>query len=167
VASDGSVTLDAMMKVGVRGPPDVSALASLGTNALQVMAWNYHDDDVPGPEAAVTLGIRGLPPGRGEVRVTRYSIDADHSNAFTAWRRLGSPPAPTPEQFRRIEAAGRLSRVDFPSAARVDGGAATLLFTLSRQAVSLFVLEWDAQLGPNPQPVTNSGPPGPVVLTGL
>ena len=32
--------------------PDVAALASLDGNRLCVLVWHYHDDDVPGPDAA-------------------------------------------------------------------------------------------------------------------
>ena len=61
VESDGAVPLDTMLKEGVRGRPDVSALASLDKNKLCVLVWHYHDDDVPGPDAAVELVIDGLP----------------------------------------------------------------------------------------------------------
>jgi xylan 1,4-beta-xylosidase len=37
--------------------PDVSALASLDKNKLAVLVWHYHDDDVPGPDAAVDLTL--------------------------------------------------------------------------------------------------------------
>src|SRR6185436_13568205 len=59
VAAESSADpgLEAIMKDGVRGLPDVSALASLEGKKLTVMAWHYHDDDVPGPEAAVTLTV--------------------------------------------------------------------------------------------------------------
>ena len=59
--SSGAVPLEAIVADGVRGPADVSALASRGPGRLAVMAWHYHDDDVPGPEADVTVQIQGLP----------------------------------------------------------------------------------------------------------
>ena len=48
VESDGAVSLDAMMRRGVREKPDVSAFASRDGNKLYVMVWHYHDDDLPG-----------------------------------------------------------------------------------------------------------------------
>ena len=39
----------------MRGAPDVGALASLQAGKLCVLLWHYHDDDVPGPPADVTL----------------------------------------------------------------------------------------------------------------
>jgi xylan 1,4-beta-xylosidase len=64
VRSSGDAGLDALLQDGVRGStPDVSALAALDTDRgrLSVLVWNYHDDDVPGPRAAVDLSINGLP----------------------------------------------------------------------------------------------------------
>ena len=58
--SDGAVDLDAIMKEGVRGKPDVGALASRDAKKVTVMAWHYHDDDVAGPDATVTLSLDGL-----------------------------------------------------------------------------------------------------------
>ena len=62
----------------------------------RVLVWHYHDDDLPGPDAAVELSLRGLPAQAGSVLVQHYRIDSDHSNAYEAWKRMGSPPRPTP-----------------------------------------------------------------------
>src|SRR5206468_6942293 len=48
VESDHAVRLDAILKEGVRGPPDVTALASRDKNWLSLLVWHYHDDDVAG-----------------------------------------------------------------------------------------------------------------------
>ena len=88
-----------MLNRGVRGDPDVSALASLDRNQLCVLVWHYHDDDVPGPAAAVTLNIDGLPAAMSQVKLEHFRIDDEHSNAFTAWKRLGSPQHPTAAQY--------------------------------------------------------------------
>ena len=61
--STGEVPLDAIVRDGVRGAPDVGALASLDGSRLCVLAWHYHDDDVPGPDAAVALTLEHLPAG--------------------------------------------------------------------------------------------------------
>jgi len=142
VQSTGDPGLEAIMKDGVRGAPDVSALASLEGKKLTVMAWHYHDDDVPGPEAAVTLTVTGLPLARGEVRVQHYRIDETHSNSFAAWKRMGSPIAPDEKQYAELEAAGKLAPMEAPATLRVEGGKATVPIALPRQAVSLLVLEW-------------------------
>jgi xylan 1,4-beta-xylosidase len=142
VQSSGDPGLEAIMKDGVRGQPDVSALASLEGRKLAVMAWHYHDDDLPGPEAAVTLTVTGLPLASGEARLSHYRIDESHSNSFAAWKRMGSPIAPDEKQYAELEAAGKLAQMEAPATVRIDGGRVTLPVALPRQAVSLVVLEW-------------------------
>jgi xylan 1,4-beta-xylosidase len=142
VKSSGDAGLEAIMKDGVRGAPDVSALASLEGRRLSVMAWHYHDDDVPGPDAAVELLVRGLKLARGEARLQHYRIDENHSNSFAAWKRMGSPIAPNEEQYAQLEAAGKLARMEAPATVLIDKGQATLSLALPRQGVSLLVLEW-------------------------
>ena len=69
-------------------------------------------------------------------------IDADHSNAYTVWQRLGSPESPSPEQYAQLEAASELASVSGPSSVAIENTRVTLAFTLPRQAVSLLILEW-------------------------
>src|SRR5262245_34982261 len=68
--SDHAVPLDAMLKDGVRGKPDVAAVASLDANKLCVLAWHYHDDDLPGAAAIVELHVSGL---RSRAREARHT----------------------------------------------------------------------------------------------
>lgn len=143
--SSAAVPLDTLMQEGVRGEaaPDVAALASRAGKRLAVLAWHYHDDDLPGPDAAIDLEVSGLPLTHGTARLTHYRIDAAHSNAFTAWKQMGAPAAPTPEQYAMLEQAGQLATLNgAPTAVPVTGGGkAALHFALPRQAVSLLVLD--------------------------
>ena len=138
VESDGAVSLDAILKQGIREKPDVSALASRDKNKLTVLVWHYHDDDVPGPDGAVNLSIEGVTFAKPTVR--HYRIDQEHSNAFTAWKKIGSPQQPTPEQYAQLEKAGRLASLDSPKTLEAVNGRLSLTFTLPRQAVSLLVI---------------------------
>ena len=140
VESDGAVPLDTIVRSGVRDKPDVSALATIGTNRVCVFAWHYHDDDVAGKDADVELTLTGLPVETGEMRLAHFRIDEEHSNAFTVWKRLASPQEPTPEQYAQLEAAGRLAELHPPRTIRVENARAVVRFTLPRQAVSLIVL---------------------------
>ena len=88
------------------------------------------------------MEIAGLPFQAGQARLTQYRIDADHSNAFTAWQRLGSPAQPTPEQYAQLEQAGRLTALGSPEAVHVENRRVVTQLALPRQAVSLLVLEW-------------------------
>jgi xylan 1,4-beta-xylosidase len=141
--SDGAADVDTMMKAGVRQKPDVAALASRDDRRVTVMAWHYHDDDVAGPDAAVTLSLEGLDLKQGKAKLQHFRIDATHSNAYTAWQRIGSPASPTPAQYKQLEAASELTLLEgTPASVDVVDGRASIAVALPRQAVSLFVLEW-------------------------
>jgi len=142
VASSGAVSLDAILRDGVRTQPDVGALASMSRDKrVCVLAWHYHDDDVPGSEAQVTLSLRHLSFPNGRLQLDHFRIDAEHSNAFTVWQKLGSPQEPTAEQFGQLEAAGRLALLHPAEQIEVRDGEAQVRFTLPRQAVSLLMLQ--------------------------
>jgi xylan 1,4-beta-xylosidase len=129
----------------VRAAADVAALASYDVAAkkLAVLAWHYHDDDVRGPDAAIELALAGLPAAATAPKLTHYRVDATHSNAYTLWKSLGSPVAPTKPQYQQLEAAAQLDKLaDAPANITTSAGAASLQFTLPRQGVSLVVLEW-------------------------
>ena len=140
VDSSGALSLDQVRDTGVRDRPDVNALATRGTDAIAVLVWNYHDDDVPAAAADVDLLIEGVP--QKAVEVTHDRVDATHSNAYEAWKRMGSPQAPTRAQLQDLERAGRLQPLEPPRKVRVEDGRVRLTFTLPRQAVSLIRLKW-------------------------
>jgi xylan 1,4-beta-xylosidase len=142
VASDYEVPLDAILKDGVRGKPDVTAIASQEPNKLCILVWHYHDDNVPGPIAAVDLRVTGLPSTLREARQTHFRIDEDHSNAFTAWKQIGSPQSPTAEQLTLLEKAGQLAALADHEPIQINAGTAQFRIELPRQAVSLLVVEW-------------------------
>jgi xylan 1,4-beta-xylosidase len=143
VRSSGAANLDSMIKYGVRGRPDVSALAALGDHRMTILLWHYHDDDVPGPDAAVWLEAAHLPGGNRAVRVTEYRIDGKHGNAFAAWQRMGSPAAPTPAQVAELQSAAQLTVIDTRQPRALGSDELALALTLPRQAVSLVVLDWN------------------------
>ncbi len=140
--SDHALRLDTMLNRGVRDEPDVSALASLGRNRVCVMVWHYHDEDVPGPAAAVTLNLDGLPYGVKQARLEHFRIDDAHSNGYTAWKRLGSPQQPSPEQYAQLDKEAQLATLEPERALPVAGGKTSITFSLPRLAVSLLKLTW-------------------------
>jgi len=126
---------------GVRDKPDVSALAARDGRRVTILAWHYHDDDLPGADAAVTIDLTGTPTG-GRPTLTRTLIDDRHSNAYVVWQAMGSPQAPTGEQVRVLEDASRLTpAADETRLASADGTAA-ITFTLARHGVTLVELQW-------------------------
>ena len=140
--STGQVEIGEILKAGVRERADVDALATKGTREAAVMVWNYHDDDLPAAGAAVQVKIAGVPAGVERVLLEHYRIDADHSNAYTVWKAMGSPQSPTPEQYARLKAAGQLQLLSSPEWLEVKDGAVRVEMELPRQATSLLRLSW-------------------------
>jgi xylan 1,4-beta-xylosidase len=140
--SSAEVPLDAIVREGVRGTPDVAALASLDRGKLCVLLWHYHDDDVAGPDAKIELLLSNLPQD-GAAHLAHYRIDGSHSNAYSQWKLLGSPVAPNDAQYAQLRQAGQLAKVDGePVSVAVEGGRAALTLLLPREGVSLVTLEW-------------------------
>jgi xylan 1,4-beta-xylosidase len=80
--------------------------------------------------------------GGRSVDVTHERVDATHSNAYEAWKRMGSPQPPTKSQYKDLERAGRLQRLEPSRKVKVQDGRVRLAFTLPRQAVSLVRVTW-------------------------
>jgi xylan 1,4-beta-xylosidase len=140
--SDHALGLDEIVRNGVRGRVDVGALASVDEGRLSVLVWHYHDDDVAGAVAEVEMDLLGLPAGDGEAALEHFRVDEEHSNSFTAWKKLGSPQSPTAEQYGKLLEAGKLARLAGPANVLVQKGQAKLKFSLPRRGVSLLVIRW-------------------------
>ncbi len=140
VDSSGALTLEAIRANGVREQPDVNAIATRSDRRVAILLWNYHDDDLPAPAASIDLAVNGLPAGR--VRIEHARIDADHSNAYEAWKRMGSPQPPTAQQQVQLERSGQLEALAPPQQIDVANGQVRLPFSLPRQGVSLVTISW-------------------------
>ena len=142
VTSTAGLNAEIIRARNVREQADISAQASLDEHKLSVLTWHYHDDDVPGPDAAISLELDGIPFQNGDATLTQYRIDADHSNSFEAWKRLGSPQALSSEQYAQLEQAGKLAQLGGPVKVQVINGKARTNLQLPRHGVALLILEW-------------------------
>jgi xylan 1,4-beta-xylosidase len=141
VTSSGALPLDRVRDAGVREQADVNAIASRSARSIAVLMWNYHDDDdVMAAPAAVTLVVDGVP--QTSVAVSRSSIDADHGNAYEAWKRMGMPQPPDAAQIEVLKAAGKLTPDGASQTRAVAKGQIALDLALPRQAVTLVTLSW-------------------------
>jgi xylan 1,4-beta-xylosidase len=104
------------------------------------MLWHYHDDDVPGPEAAVHLTVNNLPKTTTAVRLSKFIIDSAHANAFTAWKRMGSPASPTADQLATLQREGQLAAEADRTSPAADGSI-SISASLERHAVKLLAFE--------------------------
>jgi len=124
----------------VRAQPDINGLASKGANTAAVMVWNYHDDNVPSPDAAVKVLINGLPAQK--MMLYHYRIDKNNSNSYEAWKSMGSPKQPSPEQIALLEKAGQLELLTSPQWINPKDGSVTIEMALPRQGVSFLHFKW-------------------------
>jgi xylan 1,4-beta-xylosidase len=143
--STGAVAAESIVQAGVRAQPDVDVLATRGSAGAVVMLWNYHDDSEARTGADAQVTIRGIAPDVKDVLVEPFRIDDDHSNAFTAWERMGSPQQPTTEQMAQLKSAGRLELADSPEWMRPANGQLRLDVHLPPQSVALLRLTWRAR----------------------
>jgi xylan 1,4-beta-xylosidase len=137
--SSRQALLDDVLANGVGGAPDVGVMATRRDDGVAVFVWHYHDDDVTGPDAAITLNVAGL--RRGVPDVTHYRIDQQHSNSYAAWQRMGSPIAPDKPAYDALRSAARLAALGAAETRVVRvGGSVQLTFALPRQGVSLLLI---------------------------
>jgi xylan 1,4-beta-xylosidase len=121
---------------------DINAVATRHDHEIQILIWNYHDDDLPAAAAPIDLIIEGMPPDANRALSEHFRIDAHHSNSFTAWKEMGSPQSPTPAQYEQLQDAGQLQLLNSPTWISLDDGVAHLQFALPRQGLSLVRIAW-------------------------
>jgi xylan 1,4-beta-xylosidase len=139
VKSSGARPVEEMLQESVRGAPDVNAVAMRDERHVDVLVWNYHDDDVAAAPASVDLTVSGLPAGK--IWAQRFLVDAAHSNAYAAWLKMGSPAQPSKQQFVALQKAEALEAPrELPVV--VEDGRARVDVKLERQAVMLVRFAW-------------------------
>jgi len=136
VESTGAVGLEQIVTSSVTDKPDVNAVATRQEHEVDVLVWNYHDVDLPVAATNVAVKVDGLPKGRS-IHAEQYRMDAEHSNAYGVWLKMGSPAKPTAEQQMELEKAGGLAAMP----ASVDG-AGVVKMVLPRQGVGLVRMWW-------------------------
>jgi xylan 1,4-beta-xylosidase len=140
VHSTGAVPLERILSDGVRQAADVHALASGGPDGIQILIWHYHDADVAGPAAHVRLSVAGA-AWRTRPELQHFRVDAELSNAYTAWQRLGCPAQPSAAERELLEHASQLAQLELPPEhLRWHANGLELELTLPRQGVSLLRL---------------------------
>jgi xylan 1,4-beta-xylosidase len=140
--SSGQLATEQVVREGVRAQPEINAIATRKAHEIEVLVWNYHDDDIPSEPASIGLTISGLPDGVARGSLKHFRIDSSHSNAFTAWKDSGSPQPPTADQYKKLESAGQLQLLDSPKWIRIEHGTVHLQFELPRQGLSLLRIGW-------------------------
>jgi xylan 1,4-beta-xylosidase len=142
VTSSGALKTEEIVRNGVRVQPDINAIASRKDREIEILVWNYHDNDVPSPAAPINLVISGLPEDAKRGLLEHFRVDSDHSNAFTAWKEMGSPQSPSASEHAHMMSAGQLQLLTSPAWIELPHGDVYLQFNLPRQGLSLVRLDW-------------------------
>jgi xylan 1,4-beta-xylosidase len=140
--SNASVSLDTLVSTGVRDKADIDSMAAIDDHKVTILLWNYHDADQPAGATPTTVRLNSLPVGVRRVLVQHYRIDDTHSNAYTAWKAMGSPQKPTTEQYMQLQAVAGLQLLASPEWLDIDNGKLELQTELPRQSISLMKITW-------------------------
>jgi xylan 1,4-beta-xylosidase len=138
--SDGGLNWQEVINAGVRGEhPDIGVLATKNNGGAGILLWNYHDVEKIKPDATVEIKVKGL--GTGKVEIFRYKVDNTNNNSYEAWKGMGSPQNPTPEQIEALEKAGGLQMSGKPVKLKVKDGLLSLKTTLQSHGVEMISLK--------------------------
>ena len=140
--STGQYPLESVVTGSIRGDSDVGVLATVDEEArtMAVMMWNYHDDDLPKPDAQINFAANTF-PGCKALKISHYRIDQSHSNAYAAWFAMGSPQNPNAQQIEALKSAAVLQMLNEPTTIQVEDDKVALQFDLPIHAISLLILE--------------------------
>lgn len=140
--SSGALPVDEIASHGVRLKPDINTIATRKERETTILLWNYHDDDLPAPDATLQLTVSGIPAAISHGLIEHFRVDSNHSNSFAAWKQMGSPQLPSPQQYEELVRAGELQLLESPRWAPIIDREFRLHFSLPRQGLSLVRVSW-------------------------
>jgi xylan 1,4-beta-xylosidase len=138
--SNRMYALNNILDSSIRKSADVGVLAAGSSREAAVMLWSYHDDDQFAGSEKVQVNISGL--NGKTITVTRFKIDQEHSNAYTVWKKMGSPQKPTAAQISQLQKAGQLQQIGQSQKLIVKNNAVSIPSALARQDVELLKITW-------------------------
>jgi xylan 1,4-beta-xylosidase len=86
---------------------DDALVTERADGTLAAAVWNYAPPFENGTTRAVHIRVDGW---TGSPRFHVEIADPEHGSALAAWRAMGSPPFPTPEQYARLRSAATVTR---------------------------------------------------------
>src|SRR5690349_5176452 len=107
LTSSDALSSEDVVRDGVRAHPEINAIATGRDHEIEILLWNYHDEDVPVSASLIELTVTGLTSASTRGLLEHFRIDSSHSNSFAAWSQMGSPQSPSPEQQEKLQAAGQ------------------------------------------------------------
>ncbi len=140
VNNSNSLSLQSIIDSSVRVTSYVDALSTIDAHNMYIMLWNYHDDENVKFEAPINLVLQQLPSER--VAISSYLVDEDHSNAYTIWKKMGSPQQVSAKQINHLQEAGKLQKNTANKQVKTTNGNLNYHFNLKGQGVALLNVSW-------------------------
>jgi len=125
----------------VQSDGHVSAFATRGASKVTVMMTHFQNDQIDSrgvPQPVLLTIASPWPPGT-KVTLRHWRIDGSHSNAYTAFKAMGSPRSPTPSESDAIKKRMGLELLE-PARLMTGADWSRLAFDLPCNAVSLIEL---------------------------
>ena len=119
----------------------VSAFATRDANRVTVVMTHYRNDQIDSAAEACPVTVKIGSPWQPGVKVTlkHWRIDGSHSNAYAAFKAIGSPGSPTPSEIDSIKKRMALELLE-PARPMTGADWSSLAFDLPCNAVSLIEL---------------------------
>ena len=134
--------LQTVLDSSIRNSPDMGAFVTKSDHSAAIMLWNYHDKDslIQAIDVKVQLKNLGIPTAT----LTHYRIDANHSNSYEYWKKIGSPQQPTDTQIKAMVKAAALQTFQGQKSTKIklNNKGTDYTVSLPSQAVSLLYLSW-------------------------
>jgi len=147
------LSLQSIPVAGKSSTQEIDGLATRdAAGNLTICIWNFEENLAKAGSATVELEVRAglksdipLNPSRSvgtgsskeNFRIERFQIDAEHSNAYSLWRKLGAPQDPAPEQIEQIKNVEGLQLVETKKGSASSDGKLNYQFELQQPGVCL------------------------------
>jgi xylan 1,4-beta-xylosidase len=116
----------------------LAAFATREANRLTIVVVNHQHDRIQNDGASYPVALQLTPPwgSEGKVELKHWRIDEEHSNAYSAFKKIGSPPSPTPQEKDAVRGKMDLELLEAPRTLPA-GALQNIEFQLPCNAVSL------------------------------
>ncbi len=118
--------------------PEINGRATSDGKHLSILLFSHHDDWDESRDSVIDLQILSAPNNRNAV-MTVTRIDADHANAYTAWKNAGSPDWPDKDLLARFRQASELK----PESAPLENKNGTFSASIYMPSHALALIEID------------------------
>ena len=141
LTSSGAASPEAALKSGAK-IEGVDGIATRKEHEVEVLMWNYQEEDIAGAPALVALRIAGLPDALRTASLEEFRVDRQNSNAYTAWQKMGRPEKLTAAQSAELESAGHLKITGAAKKVSAKNGLVRLRVEIPQEGLLLVRLKW-------------------------